>query len=160
MFTARRGIANNWLRAVKAPALGVSLVFSAVLTAVQPLSVLVHRIGRPAGYISTAFLVACANASLVGILSEAYLSFPARRSLARSPRAGARPSSQVVLAIQSWTLRQAHPRAPPVQALPEVGMRWALCPSHARSIRETTATARLVSLKKRRMTCLIELVTR
>lgn len=58
-------------------------------------------------------LVACANASLVGILSGARLSFPYSRPLAGLTNAGARLPSQVVRAIQSWTLRQMHPRAPP-----------------------------------------------
>ncbi len=60
------------------------------------------------------FLAGCANASLVGILSDGRLSFPANRSLGGSPNAGARPPSQVVLPIQSWTLGQAYPRAPPI----------------------------------------------
>ena len=59
-------------------------------------------------------LAPCANASFVGILGGARLSFPAYRSLAGSPNAGAWAPSEVVPAIQSWTLRQANPRAPPV----------------------------------------------
>ncbi len=55
-----------------------------------------------------------ANASVVGVLSDAHLGFPACRCLAGSPNAGAWRPSQGVLAIQSWTLRQAHPRAPPI----------------------------------------------
>ncbi len=64
-----------------------------------------HWLARLLGYVCTAFLVACANASLVGILSGARLSFPAYRSLAGSPNP----------AIQSCTLRQAQARAPPIQ---------------------------------------------
>ena len=74
-----------------------------------------HWLARLLGYVSTAFVVACVNASLVGILSSARLSFPAYRSLAGSPNAGALPRSQVVLAIQSWTFHQTYPRAPPVR---------------------------------------------
>jgi apolipoprotein N-acyltransferase len=74
-----------------------------------------HWLARLLGYVVAAFLVACANASLVGILSGARLSFPACRSWAGSPIAGACAPSQVSSAIQSWTLRQAHPRAPPVE---------------------------------------------
>ncbi len=73
-----------------------------------------HWLARLLGFVFVAFLVACANASLVVVLSSARLSFPACRSLAGSPNVGARPPSQVVLAIQSWTLRPAYPRAPPI----------------------------------------------
>ena len=66
------------------------------------------------GHVSTAFLVACANASLVGLLSGARLSFSASRSLAGSPNTGTEPPSQVVPATQSWTLRRAQARAPPI----------------------------------------------
>ncbi len=75
-----------------------------------------HWLARLLGYVATAFLVACVNASLVGILSGARLSFPACRSLAGSPNAGAGPPSQGVPAILFLALRQAHPRAPPIQA--------------------------------------------
>ena len=71
---------------------------------------------RPCGYVSTAFLAACANASLVGILSGARLSFAANRPLAGSPNAGAWSPAHMILVLQSWPLRQAHARAPPVPA--------------------------------------------
>ena len=74
-------------------------------------------ISRLLGSVFVAALVVCANASLVGILSGARLSFPASRSLGGSPNAGARALAQVVLPIQSWTLRQAQPRAPPIQVV-------------------------------------------
>ena len=61
-----------------------------------------------------AALVVWANTSLVGVLGGARLGFPAYRSLAGSPDAVGWCPSQVVLAIQSWALRQAHPRAPPI----------------------------------------------
>ncbi len=73
-----------------------------------------HWLARLLAYVCTAFLVACANASLVTTLSIARLTFPACPSLATSPNAVGRLASQVVLAIQSWTLRQAYPRAPPI----------------------------------------------
>ncbi len=73
-----------------------------------------HWLARLLGYVSTAFLVACVNASLVSILSGARLSFPAYRSLAGSPSGGGWLPSQVVLAVQSCTLHQANPRAPPI----------------------------------------------
>ena len=73
-----------------------------------------HWLARLLGYVCTAFLVVCANASLVGLLSRVRLCFPAGRLLAGSSNAGAWPPSQVLLAIQSWVFRQAYPRAPPV----------------------------------------------
>ncbi len=76
-----------------------------------------HWLARLLGYVPLASLLAAANASLLGIASGARLSFPACRLFARSPIAGAWLPSQVVSAIQSWTLRQAHPRAPPMQLL-------------------------------------------
>jgi apolipoprotein N-acyltransferase len=84
-----------------------------LLTGSQAEGPQLHWFARLLGYVCTAFLVACANASLLGILSGARLSFPACRSLTGSPNAGAWAPSQVVLVIQSWTRRQAHPRAPP-----------------------------------------------
>ena len=72
-----------------------------------------HWLARLLGYVCAAFLVACANASLIGILSGARLSVPAYRSLAVSPNVFRCLPPQVVLAIQSWTLRQARARAPP-----------------------------------------------
>ncbi len=73
-----------------------------------------HWLARLLGYVCTAFLVACVNASLVGILSGVRLSFPPCRSLAGSPNVVGHLASQIILATQSWTLRQAHPRAPPI----------------------------------------------
>ena len=69
---------------------------------------------RLISYICRAFVQVCTNASLVGILSGARLIFPACLSSGRSPNAVAWSSSQAVLAIASWSVRQAHPRAPPV----------------------------------------------
>lgn len=86
-----------------------------LLTASQGEGPHLHWLARLIGYVATAFLVACASASLVGILSGARLSFPVYRSLGGLPNAGVCLPSQVVLATQSWTLRQAYPRAPPIQ---------------------------------------------
>jgi hypothetical protein len=85
-----------------------------LLTGSQAEAPHLHWLARLLGYVSTAFLVACANASLVGILAGARLSFPPQRSLSGSLNAGAWAPSQVVLSIQAWTLRQAYPRAPPI----------------------------------------------
>jgi len=73
-----------------------------------------HWLARLLGYVCTALVVACVNASLVGFLSGARLRFPTYRSLVGSPNVVGRLASQTFLAIQSWTLRQAHPRAPPI----------------------------------------------
>ena len=75
-----------------------------------------HWLARLFGYVSAAFLVACANASLVGILSGARLRFPACKSPVGSPTVVKRLPSQLCLAIQSGTLRHARPRPPPLRA--------------------------------------------
>ncbi len=94
-----------------------------LLTASQGEGLHLHWLARLLGYVSTAFLVACVNASLVGILSGARLSFPACRSLAGSRDIVARLLSQVAMPIQYWALRQAHPRAPPIPiALPSCSL--------------------------------------
>lgn len=74
-----------------------------------------HWLARLFGYVSAAFLVACANASLVGIVIRVRLIFPACKSPVGSPTVVGRLPSRVYFAIQSWTLRQAYPRAPPIQ---------------------------------------------
>ncbi len=73
-----------------------------------------HWLARLLGYVFVALIVACANASLVSILSGTRLSFPACRSLAGSPNVVRRLASQSVLAIQPWTLRQVQARASPI----------------------------------------------
>ena len=73
-----------------------------------------HWMARLLGYVGVAFLVACANASLVGMLCSARLCLPACRSLAGSPNVVGRLPLQGVPAIQPWTLRQSYPRAPPI----------------------------------------------
>ncbi|MCH7721539.1 MAG: hypothetical protein IH988_11240 [Planctomycetes bacterium] len=72
-----------------------------------------HWVGCLSGYVFTAFLVACVNASLVGMLSRARLCFPVYRSFTGSPNASAWLPSRAVLATPSWTPHQAIPRAPP-----------------------------------------------
>ena len=73
-----------------------------------------HWLARLVGCVSAAFLVALTNASLVGILSGARLSFAAYRSMPGSANVGVWLPSQVVRAIQSWALRLAFPRGPPI----------------------------------------------
>jgi apolipoprotein N-acyltransferase len=65
------------------------------------------------GYVLVALLLVCANASLLSILTGVRPSFPACRSLPGPPNAVARLPAQKILAIQSWAIRQAYPRAPP-----------------------------------------------
>lgn len=72
-----------------------------------------HWLARLLGYVFVAFLVACANASLLVVLSGARPSFPTCRSFAGSPNVVGWLPSQVFLAIQSWPLHQTYPRAPP-----------------------------------------------
>ncbi len=85
-----------------------------LLTSSQSEGPQLHWLARLLGYVGSAFLVACANASLVGIVSGARVSLPPWPLLGGSPAVIAWLPSQVVLAIESWTLRQAHPRAPPL----------------------------------------------
>ena len=74
-----------------------------------------HWLARLLGYVCTAFLVASVNVSLIGILTGARLHFPLCRSLVGVHNATWRIASQVILVIQSLAVRQAHPRAPPIQ---------------------------------------------
>lgn len=66
-------------------------------------------VAGPLAYVCTAFLVACDNASLVGILIGARLGFPACRSLAGSPNASAWPPWQGVQAIQRLPFARRKP---------------------------------------------------
>ncbi len=91
-----------------------SAPYDGLLTGSQAEAPDLHWLARLFGYVCTAFLVAFGNASVVGILSRARLSFPPCRSLAESPSAGGWVPSPVVLVIQSWTLRRAQARAPPI----------------------------------------------
>ncbi len=77
-----------------------------------------HWLACLLSYVPPASLLAAANASQLGIVSGARLSFPACRSLVGPCNVVGWLQSQVVLAIQSWTLRQAYPRAPPIQVAP------------------------------------------
>lgn len=85
-----------------------------LLTGSQTEGPQLYWLARLLSYVCTAFLLACANASLVGMLSRARFSFPPSILLPESPNAVGWHPSQVFLAIQSWTLRQADPRAPPI----------------------------------------------
>lgn len=113
MFTGLQGLASTLPRSVKVPALAGSLGLSAFLTGSQGEGPQLHWLTRLLGYGCTAFLVASANASLVGSVRRVRLNLSPNRSLAGSPKVGAWSAWQVVRAIQSWTLRQANPRAAP-----------------------------------------------
>ncbi len=84
-----------------------------LLTGSQGGGVPIHWLARLLGYVGTAFLVACVNAVLIGMVSRVRLSFWGYRSFARSADIGKSVLSDTFLLIQSWTLRQANPRAPP-----------------------------------------------
>lgn len=77
-----------------------------------------HWLARLFGYVSAAFLVACVNATLVTVLRGARLSFPSCRSWDGCPNAAGWHASRLVLAIQSWSIHQAYPRAPPSHVAP------------------------------------------
>ena len=86
-----------------------------LLTSSQGEGLHFHWLARLFGYVFAAFLVACANASLVGFVVRARLRFPVCKSPFGSSAVVGRIPSQVNMAIQSWTLRQAFPRAPPTR---------------------------------------------
>ncbi|MFQ5461126.1 MAG: hypothetical protein ACE5E5_00700 [Phycisphaerae bacterium] len=77
-----------------------------------------HWLARLLGYVGSAFLVACVNASLVGILSVVRLRSPQDPAVGASPQPLGWLPSQEVLPIQSWIVRQANPRAPPIPFAP------------------------------------------
>lgn len=66
------------------------------------------------GYISVAFLVACANASLLAFLSRARWTGTRQWSLSGVPHSERRPFGHVSCWVQLLALRQAYPRAPPL----------------------------------------------
>ena len=84
-----------------------------LLTGSQGEGLHLHWLARLFGYVSAAFLVACANASLVGIVIRARPRFPTCKTPVGPPTVVGRLTSQLCLPIQSWTLRPAFPRAPP-----------------------------------------------
>ena len=73
-----------------------------------------HWLARLLGYVCTAFVVACVNASLVGILSGARLRFPHQTCFVVLPKSRACPSSQSTLCFQLLALLQVYPRGPPL----------------------------------------------
>ena len=66
------------------------------------------------GYASVALIVACANASLLALLSRARWCISRRWSLSGLPRSERRPSFRVSCWVRLWAFRQAYPRAPPL----------------------------------------------
>lgn len=75
-----------------------------------------HWLARLLGYVSVAFAVACANASLLDLMGRARWCLPFRRSLAEMPQSPGGLSAQTFRYLQFLTLRQAYPRAPPFHA--------------------------------------------
>lgn len=76
----------------------------------QPLHLVAHLLG----YIFVAFLIGCANASLVSLMCRTHFSFPPTMLLLGSSNAVGWLPSQVSVALQFWILRQTPPRAPPI----------------------------------------------
>lgn len=84
-----------------------------LLAGTQSQSPILHWISRLLGYAFVAFLVACVNASLLAVLSNASLKIPCQRSLAGLPNSGTLHLSQTLLYLRLTTIFQEYPRAPP-----------------------------------------------
>jgi len=87
-----------------------------LLTGSQGECLRLHWLARLLGYVATAFLVAFANASLLGMVSGSRLSLPACQSLTGRPNFVGWHPLRVLFAIQSRALHTANPRAPPIRA--------------------------------------------
>lgn len=74
----------------------------------------VQLFARLLGYVCMTLLVACVNASLVGLFSVGRLGLRACRTMERPTVVGVWWRAQVVLPLQACDLRKAHPRAPPI----------------------------------------------
>ena len=113
VFTNPQGVGKKLRGSLKAAAPVVSPVLSAYSSGTGVHSPDHHWRAGLVGYVCTVLPVARAIASSLSILSGTRLSCPTHRSLSGSLSASARSPSQVVLAIQSWALRQVNARAPP-----------------------------------------------
>lgn len=87
-----------------------------LLAGTQSQSPVLHWVSRLLGYAFVAFLVACVNASLVVILSNARLRVSCRKSLAGLPNSEAHHLSQTLFFPQLITIFQEYPRPPPLVA--------------------------------------------
>lgn len=93
-----------------------------LLVQVQDQGLYLYSLKRLLAYVLTAFLVACVNASLIGILCGVRLHLPTEYSRAGSLDVAGWLWTQRVLAIDAWTLRQAYPRGPPITSQPAPGL--------------------------------------
>jgi len=84
-----------------------------LLAGTQSQSPILHWISRMLGYAFVAFLVACVNASLLAVLSNARLKIPCQRSLAGLPNSETPHLSQTLLYLRLITIFQRYPRPPP-----------------------------------------------
>jgi apolipoprotein N-acyltransferase len=85
-----------------------------LLAGAQGDGVLLHWVGRMLGYVFVAFLVVCANASLLMLLSSVRISIPRIRSLAGLTDSQACLAPRVFVRATSVAMGQAYPRAPPI----------------------------------------------
>ncbi len=85
-----------------------------LLAGAQGDGVLLHWVGRMLGYVFVAFLVVCANASLLMLLSSARISIPRIRSLPGLTDSQACFAPRVFVRATSVAMGQAYPRAPPI----------------------------------------------
>ncbi len=70
-------------------------------------------LARILGYVVVAFVVACANASLLVILSGVRLKIPQFRSIVGLPESRLAPAWRTAFCVQLLPPRQTYPRAPP-----------------------------------------------
>ena len=77
-----------------------------------------HWIARVLGYVFVGFLVACANASLLAVLSGVRLKTPQFRSIVGLLESGYCPAWRTAFCVQLLPLRQTYPRAPPINLAP------------------------------------------
>jgi len=87
-----------------------------LLASTQSQSPILHWISRVLGYAFVAFLVACVNASLLAVLSNARLKIPRQRSLAGLPNSGTIHLSQTLLYLRLITIFRGYPRPPPLSS--------------------------------------------
>jgi len=85
-----------------------------LLAGPQSQSPILHWISRVLGYAFVAFLVACVNASLLAVLSNARLKIPCKRSLAGLPNSEIPHLSQTLLCLWLIAIFRGYPRPPPL----------------------------------------------
>ena len=86
---------------------------SGLLAGTQADGPIVEWVGRLLGYVFVALMVACANASLLAVLTHVRVSSPSETLLAMLRQTGTCPSSHTPWSHHRLALTHAHPRAPP-----------------------------------------------